>query len=58
LEIFGTQAAMRVGMFVTVGVRKSFDDETAVTTNIVRPKDWSLRGERLISEVPMDIGKR
>jgi hypothetical protein len=30
-----------------------FIDETAVTTNMVRPNDWSPRGERLIGEVPM-----
>ena len=30
-----------------------FIDETAVTTNMVRPNGWSPRGERLIGEVPM-----
>ena len=33
--------------------RLVFIDETAVTTNMVRPNGWSPRGERLIGEVPM-----
>jgi transposase len=30
-----------------------FIDETAVTTNMVRPHGWSPRGERLVGDVPM-----
>jgi len=33
--------------------RLVFIDETAVSTNMVRPNGWSPRGERLIGEVPM-----
>src|SRR5262244_4045503 len=33
--------------------RLVFIDETAVTTNMVRPNGWSPRGQRLIGEVPM-----
>ena len=33
--------------------RLVFIDETAVTTNMVRPNGWSPRGERLVGEVPM-----
>src|SRR5262252_9188261 len=33
--------------------RLVFIDETAVTTNMVRPNGWSRRGERLISDAPM-----
>ena len=33
--------------------RLVFIDETAVTTDMVRPNGWSPRGERLIGEVPM-----
>jgi transposase len=33
--------------------RLVFIDESAVTTNMVRPNGWSPRGERLIGEVPM-----
>jgi hypothetical protein len=33
--------------------RLVFIDETAVTTNMVRPNGWSPRGERLIGEIPM-----
>ena len=33
--------------------RLVFIDETAVTTNMVRPNGWGPRGERLIGEVPM-----
>src|SRR5262252_3738616 len=30
-----------------------FIDETAVSTNMVRPNGWSPRGERLVGHVPM-----
>ena len=30
-----------------------FIDETAVTTNMVRPNGWNPRGERLVGDVPM-----
>jgi len=30
-----------------------FIDETAVTTNMVRPNGWNPRGDRLVGEVPM-----
>jgi transposase len=30
-----------------------FIDETAVTTNMVRPSGWSARGELLVGDVPM-----
>ena len=33
--------------------RLVFIDETAVTTNMVRPNGWSPRGERLVGDVPM-----
>ena len=33
--------------------RLVFIDETAITTNMVRPNGWSPRGERLVGEVPM-----
>jgi transposase len=33
--------------------RLIFIDETAVSTNMVRPNGWSTRGERLVGHVPM-----
>jgi len=33
--------------------RLVFIDETAVTTNMVRPNGWNPRGERLVGDVPM-----
>ena len=33
--------------------RLVFIDETAVTTNMVRPNGWNARGERLVGDVPM-----
>jgi len=30
-----------------------FFDETAVSTNMVRPNGWTPRGERLVGHVPM-----
>jgi transposase len=33
--------------------RLVFIDETAVSTNMVRPNGWNPRGERLVGEVPM-----
>ena len=33
--------------------RLVFIDETAVTTNMVRPNGWNLRGKRLVGDVPM-----
>jgi hypothetical protein len=30
-----------------------FIDETAVSTNMVRPNGWNPRGERLVGNVPM-----
>src|SRR3981189_866477 len=30
-----------------------FIDETAITTNMVRPNGWNLRGKRLVGDVPM-----
>lgn len=30
-----------------------FIDETAVSTNMVRPNGWSPRGERLVGHLPM-----
>jgi hypothetical protein len=38
--------------------RLIFIDETAVSTNMVRPNGWSPRGERLVGHVPMGTGKR
>ena len=33
--------------------RLVFIDETAVSTNMVRPNGWNPRGERLVGDVPM-----
>ncbi len=33
--------------------RLVFIDETAITTNMVRPNGWNPRGERLVGDVPM-----
>jgi transposase len=33
--------------------RLVFIDETAITTNMVRPNGWSPRGERLVADAPM-----
>jgi transposase len=33
--------------------RLVFIDETAVSTNMVRPNGWNTRGERLVGDVPM-----
>jgi transposase len=33
--------------------RLVFIDETSITTNMVRPNGWNLRGERLVGDVPM-----
>src|SRR6266849_4215841 len=34
-----------------------FIDETAVTTNMVRPNGWNPRGERVIDDVPQGTWK-